>query len=120
MGMLYEHYLEGDAVYTCAECGIDLTTANELISTSFRGRTGGAWLFSKVYNVSEGAFEERMMTTGEHSIVEIYCNRCGCNVGWKYIEATNESQKYKQGKYILEKKLFRGYNEDEETSSSED
>ncbi|GBE61102.1 zinc binding protein [Babesia ovata] len=89
------------------------------ISTNFRGRTGNAWLFSRVYNVSEGYVEDRMMTTGQHSIVDIYCNRCGSNLGWKYLEASQESQKYKRGKFILEKRLLRGHS-DEDDSSSDD
>ncbi|KAK1444002.1 hypothetical protein BgAZ_208780 [Babesia gibsoni] len=120
MGIPYEHVLDGYTVFTCAECGIDLTTDRELISTEFRGRTGAAWLFSKVHNVSECGFEERMMTTGIHAIVEIHCNRCGNNLGWKYIEASSPSQKYKQGKYILEKKLICGYHEEEFDSNSDE
>lgn len=107
MGKLFERYLEGDDVYECKGCGIHLTTSKELISTSFRGRTGPAWLFTKVVNISEGPFEECMLTTGQHTIVDIYCNNCGSNLGWKYEEAIEDSQKYKKGKYILEKALLK-------------
>lgn len=43
------------------------------------------------------------MTTGLHTVTDIYCSSCGHNVGWKYIKAYEEDQKYKEGKYILEK-----------------
>ncbi|KAK2195272.1 bifunctional Yippee domain/Yippee family [Babesia duncani] len=65
----------------CVDCGNPLTTASQLLSTNFRGRTGTAWLFSKVFNVTQGPFEDRMMTTGQHIIVDIYCNECGANLG---------------------------------------
>lgn len=167
MGILHKYYLEGDDIYEyflsitlhyfftsiisitliflrCIDCGSHLTTSKELVSTSFRGRTGVAWLFTRysalfrqflllfhyflhttptfplflliyiiriehttlilwtisspkpnieyifqpeinilfrVVNVSEGPFEERMMTTGQHTIVDIYCNDCGANLG---------------------------------------
>ncbi|ETW61599.1 hypothetical protein PFMC_02517 [Plasmodium falciparum CAMP/Malaysia] len=90
----------------CSECGNHLSDPSELVSTSFRGRTGPAWLFSKVINVCEGQYEDRMMTTGQHTIVDIYCNNCRNNVGWKYEDSSEESQKYKKGKYILEKALL--------------
>ncbi|GAB65830.1 hypothetical protein PCYB_073320 [Plasmodium cynomolgi strain B] len=93
-------------VYSCSECGNHLSDPTELVSTSFRGRTGPAWLFSKVINICEGQYEDRMMTTGQHTIVDIYCNNCRNNVGWKYEDSSEESQKYKKGKYILEKALL--------------
>ena len=40
---------------------------------------------------------------GKHTIVDIYCNDCGTNLGWRYQFAVQESQKYKEGKYILER-----------------
>jgi len=43
------------------------------------------------------------MTTGVHTIADIYCNFCNQNVGWKYEAAHEKGQKYKEGKYILER-----------------
>ncbi|EAN32322.2 Yippee zinc-binding/DNA-binding /Mis18 centromere assembly family protein [Theileria parva strain Muguga] len=120
MGILHKYYLEGDDIYECIDCGSHLTTSKELVSTSFRGRTGVAWLFTRVVNVSEGPFEERMMTTGQHTIVDIYCNDCGANLGWKYEEATEESQKYKKGKFILEKALLKNNNPNYSSSVEDD
>mmetsp|Transcript_12725 Transcript_12725/g.49595 ORF Transcript_12725/g.49595 Transcript_12725/m.49595 type:complete len:85 (-) Transcript_12725:734-988(-) len=50
-----------------------------------------------------GVPEERLMTTGRHKVVDVYCNKCMQAIGWKYIEAFEHSQKYKEGKYILER-----------------
>eukprot|EP00382_Lankesteria_abbotti_P004798 CAMPEP_0113847088 /NCGR_PEP_ID=MMETSP0372-20130328/1671_1 /TAXON_ID=340204 /ORGANISM="Lankesteria abbotti" /LENGTH=113 /DNA_ID=CAMNT_0000816309 /DNA_START=102 /DNA_END=444 /DNA_ORIENTATION=+ /assembly_acc=CAM_ASM_000359 len=65
-----------------------------------------AWLFTNVVNVSEGPTENRFMTTGLHVIRDIYCNECSANLGWKYVEAFEDIQKYKKGRYILEKALI--------------
>ncbi|KAF8006273.1 hypothetical protein BT93_K0536 [Corymbia citriodora subsp. variegata] len=58
-------------------------------------------------NVSTGEREERMMMTGMHTVADIFCVGCGAIVGWKYETAHEKSQKYKEGKSVLERiKLF--------------
>jgi len=84
-------------------------------------------------NITVGEKEERLMMTGMHTVVDIFCVGCGASVGWKYVrsllhysflisfcifssisgchqipclfqEAAHEkSQKYKEGKFILER-----------------
>ena len=34
---------------------------------------------------------------------DIYCSCCQQVLGWKYLQAFEESQKYKEGKFIIEK-----------------
>jgi len=105
MGILFKVLLTGK-VYSCRECGTHITASQELISTSFTGRTGPAMLFARVVNVVESQIEDRTMTTGLHSVMDIYCNDCGTNLGWRYEEAYSENQRYKRGKYLLEKALL--------------
>ncbi|XP_026193919.1 protein yippee-like At3g55890 [Cyclospora cayetanensis] len=107
MGRLFKEWLVDTKVYVCRLCHSHLAARSDLASKQFRGRTGPAWLFDKATNVSEGQCEDRVMTTGKHTIVDIYCNDCGTNVGWRYRFAVQESQKYKEGKYILERELLR-------------
>ncbi|CAG8604327.1 22332_t:CDS:2, partial [Cetraspora pellucida] len=57
-------------------------------------------------NVEEGPSEDRHMTTGLHTVKDIYCSRCRSVLGWKYERAYEQSQRYKEGKYILEKQLL--------------
>ncbi|KAG6432447.1 hypothetical protein SASPL_104023 [Salvia splendens] len=71
---------------------------------------GKAYLFNKVVNVSVGEQEDRMMMTGMHTVVDIFCVGCGSIVGWKYEAAHEESQEYKVGKYILERFKVKGPN----------
>ena len=79
-------------------------------------------------NVTPGVKEDRMMITGMHTVSDIFCVCCGSIVGWKYVrfvkiisqsyvyclasefyepllqEAAHEkNQRYKEGKYILER-----------------
>lgn len=54
-------------------------------------------------NIVEGPKENRNLITGLHVVADIYCKNCGMALGWKYEKAYEESQKYKEGKFILEK-----------------
>nr|XP_010923057.1 protein yippee-like isoform X5 [Elaeis guineensis]XP_010923058.1 protein yippee-like isoform X5 [Elaeis guineensis]XP_029120747.1 protein yippee-like isoform X5 [Elaeis guineensis] len=54
-------------------------------------------------NVTVGLKEDRMMMTGLHTVSDIFCVGCGSIVGWKYDAAHDKNQKYKEGKFILER-----------------
>ncbi|ELW61568.1 Protein yippee-like 2 [Tupaia chinensis] len=55
-----------------------------------------------VVNVGCGPAEERVLLTGLHAVADIYCENCKTTLGWKYEHAFESSQKYKEGKYIIE------------------
>jgi len=57
-------------------------------------------------NVNEGIATERPMTTGRHVVRDIACKGCTRTVGWKYDKAFEQSEKYKEGKFILEVELL--------------
>ncbi|TQE04947.1 hypothetical protein C1H46_009418 [Malus baccata] len=54
-------------------------------------------------NTTTGTLEERMMLSGLHTVADIFCCSCGQIVGWKYESAHENSQKYKEGKFVLER-----------------
>ncbi|CAG06218.1 unnamed protein product, partial [Tetraodon nigroviridis] len=59
------------------------------------------WLCLRV-NVGCGPAEERVLLTGLHAVADIYCENCKTTLGWKYEHAFESSQKYKEGKFIIE------------------
>ncbi|XP_073017174.1 protein yippee-like isoform X2 [Primulina eburnea] len=61
-------------------------------------------------NVTFGEREERLMTTGMHIAADIFCALCGSLVGWNYETAQEKSQKYKEGKSVLERFKICGPN----------
>ncbi|XP_069359769.1 uncharacterized protein Ypel isoform X3 [Maniola hyperantus] len=69
---------------------------------SFQGSQGRAYLFNSVVNVGCGPAEERVLLTGLHAVADIYCECCKTMLGWKYEYAFESSQKYKEGKFIIE------------------
>jgi Yippee zinc-binding/DNA-binding /Mis18, centromere assembly len=50
---------------------------------------------------------ERNMTTGRHVVRDIICRQCNETVGWKYDKPCEASEKYKEGKFILEAELLQ-------------
>ncbi|XP_045475764.1 protein yippee-like 2 isoform X3 [Harmonia axyridis] len=88
--------------YSCIHCRAHLANHDELISKSFQGSQGRAYLFNSVVNVGCGPAEERVLLTGLHAVADIYCECCKTILGWKYEHAFESSQKYKEGKFIIE------------------
>ncbi|XP_042703566.2 protein yippee-like 3, partial [Chrysemys picta bellii] len=71
-------------------------------SSLSKGSQGRAYLFNSVVNVGCGPAEERVLLTGLHAVSDIHCESCKTTLGWKYEQAFESSQKYKEGKYIIE------------------
>lgn len=103
--MRHRQYLSGQRVFGCKECKTHLTTIENLVSRAFNGQHGRAYLFDLVTNVEEGEPEDRHMTTGLHTVRDISCIKCKTTLGWKYDRAYVTAEKYKEGKFILEKEL---------------
>ncbi|KAF9083679.1 hypothetical protein BGX29_007958 [Mortierella sp. GBA35] len=99
----HQVYLTGDQVYTCSGCHAHLAKNDDIISKGFQGRHGRAYLLKTVHNISLGPKEDRVLMTGLHSVADISCIVCQSVIGWIYIYAFEDSQKYKEGKYIVEK-----------------
>ncbi|KAK3560676.1 hypothetical protein QTP86_014527 [Hemibagrus guttatus] len=71
--------------YSCIHCRAHLANHDELISKSFQGSQGRAYLFNSVVNVGCGPAEERVLLTGLHAVADIYCENCKTTLGWKYV-----------------------------------
>ncbi|KAK2968421.1 hypothetical protein RJ640_004427 [Escallonia rubra] len=102
MGRIFVVELEG-RTYRCKFCKTHLALVDDVVSRSFHCRRGKAYLFSSAVNITVGPHEERMMLSGMHTVADIFCCCCGQIVGWKYEAAHEKSQKYKEGKFVLER-----------------
>lgn len=103
MGLLFVQSLPGPKVFKCKCCRVDSASPDAIISKDFQGCYGRAYLFKHVVNISLGPSEDRQLLTGLHTVNDIYCSCCQRLLGWRYEKAYDEDQKYKEGKYILEK-----------------
>ncbi|CAH2064019.1 unnamed protein product [Thlaspi arvense] len=101
MGRVFMVDLVGQ-IYSCKHCKTHLSTDQDIMSKSFQCKYGQAYLFSKVVNISIGVKDDKMMITGLYTVTDIFCVGCGLKVGWKYETAHDNSQKYKEGKCVLE------------------
>ncbi|XP_074582056.1 protein yippee-like [Curcuma longa] len=107
MGRLFLVSLEGK-FYSCKHCQTHLALSNDILSRAFHCKHGKAYLFNNVVNVSVGLEDDRMMTTGLHTVSDVFCIGCGSIVGWKYEVAHEKTQKYKEGKIVLERFKLTG------------
>ncbi|KAG5616252.1 hypothetical protein H5410_016076 [Solanum commersonii] len=80
-------------IYSCKRCGTHLALSENLVPR---------------VNVTSGEIENRIMVTGMHTVADIFCVCCGSIVGWKYETAHEKSQKYKEGKSVLERFKISG------------
>ncbi|KAF9689184.1 hypothetical protein SADUNF_Sadunf01G0065300 [Salix dunnii] len=93
----------GPRLYSCCNCRNHVAHHDDVISKAFQGRHGRAFLFSHAMNVMVGPKEDRQLMTGLHTVADVYCSDCRVVLGWKYERAYEETQKYKEGKFVLEK-----------------
>ncbi|KAJ5214800.1 hypothetical protein N7468_010479 [Penicillium chermesinum] len=114
-------YLDGHVSYLqCTGCAAHLCLTSQIISKGFTGRHGRAYLVSAepiatAVSVSASSSPTatlpntilhhpvpRQLVTGAHTVSDVSCVICGSILGWKYVAAQEESQRYKVGKFILE------------------
>ncbi|KAE8215183.1 hypothetical protein CF319_g787 [Tilletia indica] len=108
MGIVNHEFLASanGRVYGCRKCKTHLSTTDAVMSKQFTGQHGRAYLFESVVNIGLGDPDDRHMRTGLHTVRDVYCIKCQTVVGWKYDHAFVQSEKYKEGKFILEKLLL--------------
>lgn len=114
-----DKFLRGHSSHIqCAKCSTDLCLTSQIISKGFTGRHGRAFLVqgsashvqtttAALPNTFQNKNIPRNLVTGQHIVSDISCAICGSTLGWKYVEASEDSQKYKVGKFILETKRIR-------------
>ncbi|XP_077245646.1 protein yippee-like At4g27745 [Tasmannia lanceolata] len=98
--------LVGPRLYSCCKCGNQVALHDDIISKYFQGRSSRAFLFSHAMNIELGDKEDRHFITGLHTVATIKCCDCKELLGWMYVRAYEETQKYKEGKFILEKSMI--------------
>ncbi|KAF4800466.1 Protein yippee-like 5 [Turdus rufiventris] len=63
--------------------------------------------FTEVVNLQYSEVQDRVMLTGRHMVRDVSCKNCNSKLGWIYEFATEDSQRYKEGRVILERALVR-------------
>ncbi|BFG32818.1 hypothetical protein CerSpe_190920 [Prunus speciosa] len=100
----------GNPFFSCRNCQNPLALRDDLISKKFLTKSGTGYMFSHAMNIIVGQKEDRQLITGVFSIADIFCSNCGEVLGWKYVRAYEISQKFKEGKFIIERaKIAKEY-----------
>ncbi|CCU81547.1 unnamed protein product [Blumeria hordei] len=106
----------------CLSCSTDFAFTTQILSKNFTGRLGRAYLVSppqpppfvpsfppkprpkaELVNTRTGRPTSRELLTGMHLVADVSCLICATVVGWKYLDAREDAQRYKIGKIILER-----------------
>ncbi|KAJ2837395.1 hypothetical protein J3B01_002160, partial [Coemansia erecta] len=102
MGFVFQQFIDAAPIYACVECRAHIARRDSIISRTFQGRHGRAYLTEAVVNERLGKDEDRLLMTGLHTVCDLYCRCCDTVLGWKYVRAYDKSQRYKEGRYVLE------------------
>ncbi|KMT15948.1 hypothetical protein BVRB_3g051320 isoform A [Beta vulgaris subsp. vulgaris] len=89
-------------VYSCNNCWNPVAFKEDLLSKAFVALSGQAFMFRNAMNLKVGDKVEKQLMTGQFTVADIYCGKCGQVLGWKYFRAHDPRQAYKEGNYIIE------------------
>jgi len=94
--------LSAKKLWSC-KCGTNIANHKHLTSKGFKCNSGEGFLFEYTVNVYEGEVKKQNLLSGSHLVADIFCIKCSVYLGWKYHHAFDEKNKYKEGKFVLEK-----------------
>ncbi|KAL4519537.1 hypothetical protein Ndes2526B_g01875 [Nannochloris sp. 'desiccata'] len=103
MGRLFVEYIEEGcgSKYAC-KCGLDVAGEESLVWEGIMGSNHPALLFRRSVNLdSFGPKREECLSTGKYVLQDVACRACSANLGWKYVHAEAQDQKYKEHCLLL-------------------
>ncbi|GFP93675.1 protein yippee-like at4g27745 [Phtheirospermum japonicum] len=103
-------YTTGHPLYSCKKCRNPVAVHDDLLSKKFVAKSGQAYMFGHAMNIVVGPKEDKQLMTGYFTIANIFCSKCGEGLGWTYVRAFEAREKFKEGRYIVEKaKIVKEY-----------
>lgn len=110
MGLQYTNFFENEdyecdtQIILCKQCSCHLCLSNLIISDSFTGGSGQAYLVDKLINFTlDEKVEESQMKTGRYLIRKVRCHQCNTILGWTYKKSFDYRESYKEGKFVIER-----------------
>ncbi|KAL0042653.1 hypothetical protein WJX79_006792 [Trebouxia sp. C0005] len=95
--------------YGCKACGLDIASAKAVVWSDCKmGRNNeSGMLFAATCNVERiGKVTVTHLATGDYEVQDVRCRKCSTSLGWTYLKAFNEKNKFKEGSTILYKRLL--------------
>ena len=97
------HEIDTESKCACKNC---LNTFcywdTDIIRTDYQCQSGKALFVANVKNVLEGPLTPKHFISGHYVIQDIHCMGCLQSVGWKYLEAQEDENKFKETNYVIE------------------
>ncbi|KAH3660085.1 hypothetical protein OGAPHI_007290 [Ogataea philodendri] len=94
-------------ILRCKQCHNHICLTSLIISDNFTGSLGAAFFVSKVLNVKLSKTRDfKRMKTGRYEVKGISCKQCDSTLGWKYLYSEEDKEKYKEGRFVVERKLL--------------
>ena len=107
--------LDQTKAYCCGECGTDIGLHSDIESQCYQVGQGAftekkrGFLFKNAVNLKQGIIKTENFTTGSYQISWVNCIKCTQELGWKYINADNDANSSKVGKYCLSRYKLTSY-----------
>lgn len=102
-----KHPGECSRIWACRKCNTPIVRHEDVLDPSFTSQSGPAMLAENTVNLVEGEITRRAMITGMHHVCAIHCLSCKHYLGWKYEFTHADSQRYKEGRFVLENAYMR-------------
>ncbi|KAI0088934.1 hypothetical protein BDY19DRAFT_1057086 [Irpex rosettiformis] len=90
------------AEYRCKSCRAHITPKTSVLSSEFRGTSGRAILCRDARNVSLAPVTLLLMNSGAYRVQNSSCSGCDTIIGWRFVSATEKTEQWKEGHFILE------------------
>lgn len=101
--------IDSSPKYCCKACGLDLAAAKSVMWSDCKmGKSNeSGMLFKATVNAERlGKVTVTHLATGDYEVQDVRCRRCSTGLGWTYLKAFNEKNKFKEGTTILYKRLL--------------
>lgn len=95
--------------YCCKACGLNIASAKAVVWSDCKmGRNNeSGMLFGATVNAERvGKVTVTHLATGDYEVQDVRCCKCSTSLGWTYLKAFNEKNKFKEGSTILYKRLL--------------
>ncbi|EIE18204.1 hypothetical protein COCSUDRAFT_68340 [Coccomyxa subellipsoidea C-169] len=103
-----EYVKDGSTKYTCRCCSCDVASSSGLVWQGVMGaaRQPAVLLRDTVNLEPLGDARSERLSSGRYTLVDVTCRGCATILGWRYQEAKNRDEKYKEGCALLQISLL--------------
>lgn len=109
MGRPFLQFVTDDSPrMVCVSCGRDVASCGRIIWEGYMGAQEPAFLMRSTVNLEQaGSPRHEHLSTGLYTLMDVVCSGCHSPMGWQYLQASHEDQKYKEGATLLRHSMLK-------------